>query len=98
MQLSKLHMLRANFQEPLNPMIFVKLMLLAFRNVQKRCNRSYGIQITSLRFRPFLWAIAHASANFRHPGQFPGTLNPMVFIKLILLAFRNAKKCCNRSY
>jgi hypothetical protein len=33
----------ANFREPLNLMVFVKLMLLAFRNVKKCCNRSYGI-------------------------------------------------------
>jgi len=54
-----------NCQEQLNPMVFMKHMLLVFRKVQKRCNRSYGIQITA-SFR----------ANFMHPGQFLGTARP----------------------
>jgi hypothetical protein len=54
----------ANFWEPLNPMVFVKLMLLAFRNVQKRWNWSYGIHITSLRLGSFSRVIEHASGQF----------------------------------
>jgi hypothetical protein len=58
----------SNFRELLNPMVFVKLMLLALWNVQRRCNRSHEIQMTSLRFGPFSWAIAHASGQYRHLG------------------------------
>jgi hypothetical protein len=66
---------RANFWESLNPILFVNLMSPTFWNVQKRCNWSYGIQMTALRFGPFSCAIAHAS------GQFSGTHKPDGFRK-----------------
>jgi hypothetical protein len=61
-------------------------MLLAFRSVQKHYNWSYGIQMTSLRFGLFSWAIAHAS------GQFSGTVKPNGFRKTHVVGISKCPK------
>ena len=65
-----------NFQQHLNPMVSVKHMFLEFRKVQKRCNRSYGIQMTASFLAVFVGYITPFRANFMLLVQFSGTAKP----------------------